>query len=274
MAQPTLNVLDKDSGAVTIFTINANGQDTMANSSPVTIASNQTAIPASQSGTWNVTNVSGTVSLPTGAATSAAQTTAQTSLTTIATNTPAAGQAAMAASSPVVIASDQTAVKTCYKLVKVTTTVTRPSDTTAYAIGDAITNSTSAPVVFQLDIGAAGAANGDALEIRKFAIVSSIKQSTLPLINAFLAPATFTGTNDNAALDIDDTTMNSGGSWFNCTTQNFTASNARVEYISPPQPFVLAAADTKIYGELQAGNAYTPGSAEVFTIIAWVAILK
>lgn len=43
-----------------------------------------TAIPASQSGTWNVTNISGTVSLPTGAATNAAQTTAQTSLTTIA----------------------------------------------------------------------------------------------------------------------------------------------------------------------------------------------
>jgi len=60
------------------------GQDTMANSLPVAIASNQSAIPitdnggsitvdgtvaATQSGTWNITNVSGTVSLPTGAAT-------------------------------------------------------------------------------------------------------------------------------------------------------------------------------------------------------------
>lgn len=35
------------------------------------IASDQSAIPASQSGTWNITNVSGTVSLPTGAATEA-----------------------------------------------------------------------------------------------------------------------------------------------------------------------------------------------------------
>lgn len=33
------------------------------------IATNQSAIPVSQSGTWNVTNISGTVSLPTGAAT-------------------------------------------------------------------------------------------------------------------------------------------------------------------------------------------------------------
>lgn len=77
------------------------GQAVMAASLPVVIASNQTAIPisgsvttggltdtqlratpvpvngtvaATQSGTWNITNVSGTVSLPTGAATAALQT--------------------------------------------------------------------------------------------------------------------------------------------------------------------------------------------------------
>jgi hypothetical protein len=60
------------------------GQDTMANSLPVVIASDQTAVPvsdnggsitvdgtvaATQSGTWNINNITGTVSLPTGAAT-------------------------------------------------------------------------------------------------------------------------------------------------------------------------------------------------------------
>jgi hypothetical protein len=49
------------------------GSKTSANSIPVVIASDQGAVPASQSGTWNITNVSGTVSLPTGAATSAKQ---------------------------------------------------------------------------------------------------------------------------------------------------------------------------------------------------------
>lgn len=39
-----------------------------------------------QSGTWNITNISGTVSLPTGASTAANQTTANSSLSTIATN--------------------------------------------------------------------------------------------------------------------------------------------------------------------------------------------
>lgn len=45
------------------------GQKTMALSVPVAIASDQSAIPATQSGTWNINNVSGTISLPTGAAT-------------------------------------------------------------------------------------------------------------------------------------------------------------------------------------------------------------
>lgn len=45
------------------------GQTAMAGSLAVTIANNQSAIPASQSGTWNINNVSGTISLPTGAAT-------------------------------------------------------------------------------------------------------------------------------------------------------------------------------------------------------------
>lgn len=51
------------------------GQKTMANSMAVTLASDQSTLSTSavQSGTWNITNVSGTVSLPTGAATAAKQ---------------------------------------------------------------------------------------------------------------------------------------------------------------------------------------------------------
>lgn len=60
------------------------GQNTMANSLPVVIASDQTAVPisdnggsitvdgtvaATQSGTWNINNITGTITLPTGAAT-------------------------------------------------------------------------------------------------------------------------------------------------------------------------------------------------------------
>lgn len=66
-------------------------------------------VAATQSGTWNVTNISGTVSLPTGASTSALQSTGNTSLSSIDTKTPALGQTTMAGSTPVTIASNQTA---------------------------------------------------------------------------------------------------------------------------------------------------------------------
>lgn len=163
--------------------------------------------------------------------------------------------------------------KTGYKLVKVSTSFTRPSDTTAYAVGDAVTTATSGAALFQLDLGAAGAVNGQAVEVRKIVVVSSAKQSTLPLLNVYLSNTTFTATNDNAALDIDDTTMEAGGSWFPCDMQSFTASNSRVAYTANHEPMVLAVADTKFYGTIQAANAYTPVSGEKFTIIAWVSLL-
>lgn len=53
--------------------LNSLGQKAMAASVPVVIASDQSAVPASQSGTWNINDITGTVSLPTGAATSAKQ---------------------------------------------------------------------------------------------------------------------------------------------------------------------------------------------------------
>lgn len=89
------------------------GQKAMAASLAVVLASDQSAVSvsAAQSGTWNVTNVSGTVSLPTGAATSGNQSTIITSLSSIDAGIPAGlGQTTMSASMPVTIASDQSQV--------------------------------------------------------------------------------------------------------------------------------------------------------------------
>jgi hypothetical protein len=62
------------------------GQKASASSAPVVIASDQSAVPVSQSGIWNINNVSGTVSLPTGASTSALQTTGNSTLSSILAN--------------------------------------------------------------------------------------------------------------------------------------------------------------------------------------------
>jgi len=163
--------------------------------------------------------------------------------------------------------------KTGYTLKKSSTSFVRPSDTTTYTVGDAVTNSTSAPTVFELDMASIGAVAGQSLEIRKIAIISNAKQALLPLFNVYLSSTTFTATNDNSALSIDDTTMEAGGAWFNCDIQNSTALNSRVAQMNVNAPMVLAPADTKFYGAIQANNAYVPVSGEKFTIIAWVALL-
>jgi hypothetical protein len=193
--------------------------------------------------------------------------------TRIAKSNPATGALMVEAQVAALPAGTNVIGKTGYKLVQASANFTRPADTTAYAVGDAVSNSTSAPVVFQLDLGPLGAVAGQAIEIRKLCVVSSVKGSTLPLFNVFLSNATFTATNDNAALDIADAIQEADGTWLACDVQNFTASNARVSYVNIPAPMLLAAADTKLYGTIQATNAYTPASGEKFTIIAWVALL-
>lgn len=99
-------------------------------------------IAATQSGTWNVTNVSGTVSLPTGAATSANQSTEITALGTLALETggnlaaikaktdniPAQGQALAAASTPVVLTASQLTTLTPPAAITGFSTSTKQSD--------------------------------------------------------------------------------------------------------------------------------------------------
>jgi len=83
------------------------GQSTMANSMRVVIASDQTAVPASQSGTWNI----GTVTTLTGITNVVHVDDNAASLTIDSPGVPTAlGQSTMANSMRVVLASDQSAV--------------------------------------------------------------------------------------------------------------------------------------------------------------------
>lgn len=78
----TINVQDASGATVPVEKPLAPGQALSANSRPVVIASDQSAIStnAAQSGAWSITNISGTISLPTGASTSANQTTLNTAI--------------------------------------------------------------------------------------------------------------------------------------------------------------------------------------------------
>ena len=78
-------------------------QATAANLNATVVGTGTFAVQATQAGTWNINNISGTVSLPTGAAT-------ETTLSGLSAKFGSLGQKAMAGSAPVVIASDQSAI--------------------------------------------------------------------------------------------------------------------------------------------------------------------
>lgn len=93
------------------WTVAATQSGTWTTGRTWTLASGTDSVAAVQSGTWNINNISGTVSLPTGAATAANQATEIASLASIDAGIPAAlGQTTMASSMPVTLASNQTAL--------------------------------------------------------------------------------------------------------------------------------------------------------------------
>ncbi len=133
------------------------GQAAAAGSLSVILASDQgsLAVAASQSGTWNITNVSGTVSLPTGAATEATLSTASTTLTAISGKLPATlGQKAMTASLAVVLASDQTSIPVTqsgtWNITNVSGTVSLPTGAaTETSVATTATNTTTSNIAYQ-----------------------------------------------------------------------------------------------------------------------------
>lgn len=149
---------------------------------------------------------------------------------------------------------------------KILQTFTRPNDITAYTAGDAITNSTSSPAIMSQDLAVYGATAARFLAITNARVVSSVKGSGLSC-NIWIFPATFSATNDNSELSIDDTTAALGGIVIPCNNNYTTAVNSRA--VSDPGYWEcqLGAASTTLYFCLQAVNGYTPTANEVFTVI-------
>ena len=149
-------------------------------------------------------------------------------------------------------------------------TITRPADTTAYAAGDVIADSTSAATVLTFR-NACGDGSGGV--IRSAMFVSSLVPATKLNADLFLfhtAPTSYG--NDNAAFTLSDADA------INCVAvislDGTTAANVKttdnncvVINQALALPFKQATlSDGALYGVLVARNAYTPGSGEVLTI--------
>ncbi len=194
----------------------------------------------------------------------------------------ALGQAAMAASLPVVVASDQTALPVTPtasevhlgevggRTVKVNSSFTRPADTAPYAAGDALADSTSAPTVNT--VTNAARINAGSGVILNATLIDSAAVATAGSFEAWLFDTTWTPDNDNAVFTPTDAELATlvcivpfNVSYVGHATVG--AGGNRV-YQSDPinRGFVCGAASRNLFWALVVRNAFIPVSAEIFTL--------
>jgi hypothetical protein len=156
----------------------------------------------------------------------------------------------------------------------VTTSFTRPANTTAYAVDDAISDSTSAPASGGFTFTAAGRVSGGSGLITDALIISSNGPGTLLTGSLFIFDSAVTNINDNAAFALSDSdakllvgvipfTLALPGAGIGC-------SYAHVQNLSIGYTCVGSA---NLRFLVKAGNAYTPASGEEFTFRIKVAPL-
>lgn len=151
--------------------------------------------------------------------------------------------------------------------------LTRPANTTAYAAGDAVSNSTSAPV--PLTFTNAVRETGGVGVVVSASIATNSNETTKPDLELWLFDAIPTATNDNAAFVVSDADiLNVVGvfafatsAWRGGTAGTGGTSFAQGAWLAnTPAPLFRLAAGTSLYGLLVARNTYTPISGEVFHV--------
>lgn len=153
---------------------------------------------------------------------------------------------------------------------QITTTLTRPADTTAYAAGDAVTDSTSSPTV--ITFASAARVNNGSGTIIGATCVDSANQATKAQLELWLFDTTATPDNDNAAFTPTDAELLTivGVIPFNVWYVGDATSGAGGNAVSVAANLSLAyqcgAASTSLFGLVVVRNAYTPVSAEQFSI--------
>ena len=146
--------------------------------------------------------------------------------------------------------------------VLTTASFTRPSDTTAYAAQDVVSNSTSAPSVLTFSAAAqTSGGTGLILSARHLKSSATTTGATYRLHLYRVAP---TAINDNSPFTLlfANRANRIGFIDFNHQTggTGSDASNALTTFVN--LPFVCDAASANIFGILTVTSAYTPTSAE------------
>lgn len=146
--------------------------------------------------------------------------------------------------------------------------MTRPADTTAYASGDLVANSTTAGSVVPLVFNGVGRVQGGGVRI----IAARIAKSGTGVTNAafrlhLFSSAPSLGGGDNAALAMGPLASYLGALDITVDRALTDGSFGRgVPLVGVIMVAKLGAAETRLWGLLEARGAYTPASGEAFTV--------
>lgn len=177
------------------------------------------------------------------------------------------GQATMANSAPVVVASDQAGIQTRpgSSIQTFTTGVTRPGDTNAYAANDAYANSTSAPTTGGFTFTSACRTSGGAGIITD-AVVSA-SGGTNYQGEVWVFDQAVTAINDNAAFTVSDSDVLNLVGIIPFQTSDTTAANS-VSYVTIGNLGLgytcIGTANLRYLVKIMA--PVTPANAEVLTV--------
>lgn len=154
----------------------------------------------------------------------------------------------------------------------VTTDVTRPADTTAYAVADCISNSTSAPTAGGFTLTGSARVSGGFGMITDVFLGSSNDPATRLSGEVWFFNQAVTAINDNAAFAVSDTEIKTcvGVVPFSM----FDAGNNQFAHVSGLSIVFTCVGTANLRFLLRARNAYTPASAEVITVTASIVQLN
>lgn len=148
----------------------------------------------------------------------------------------------------------------------VTVAVTRPNDTTQYAVNDALSSSTSAPAVATLS--GVVSSNGGAGIVRGATLVKSGTATTDAALTVLLLRNTFTGLEDNAAVDLSDAEARTIIGGFSFAEADALALGANVVWCKTNLdiPFVCESTSDDLYVVFRWDDTYTPAAQERFDL--------
>lgn len=147
----------------------------------------------------------------------------------------------------------------------VSTDITRPADTTAYAINDALSDSTSAPTSGGFTLTSIARKSGGSVLITDVIVTSSNDPATPLQGEVFLFNTAVTNINDNAAFAVSDTEIKTCVGRVGFALEDvgnndfFHAQNLNI--------LATCVGSANLRFLIRVKNAYTPASAEVITVI-------